>query len=80
MMLVAAGDGSLVTFMLSDGLLTLAEEKSQGKEDRIRGFASFVNDVKGVDVDQSRDLYRPFYGSSSLTGAKRTIGFIDWAT
>ena len=32
MMLVAAGDGSLVTFSVSDGLLELAEIKSQGKE------------------------------------------------
>eukprot|EP00438_Fugacium_kawagutii_P025615 Skav209718 [mRNA] locus=scaffold528:186362:194833:- [translate_table: standard] len=31
-MLVAAGDGSLVTFLVSDGLLELAEIKSQGKE------------------------------------------------
>ena len=29
---MAAGDGSLVTFSVSDGLLELAEIKSQGKE------------------------------------------------
>ena len=31
-MLVAAGDGTLVTYLVSDGLLELAEIKSQGKE------------------------------------------------
>ena len=34
-MLVAAGDGSLVTFLVSDGLLELSEIKAQGKEARI---------------------------------------------
>lgn len=29
---MAAGDGSLVTFSVSDGLLELAEIKGQGKE------------------------------------------------
>ncbi|CAL1141322.1 unnamed protein product [Cladocopium goreaui] len=32
MMLVAAGDGSLVTFLVSDGVLELSEIKAQGKE------------------------------------------------
>ena len=33
-MLVAAGDGSLVTFLVSDGVLELSEIKAQGKEAR----------------------------------------------
>jgi hypothetical protein len=33
-MLVAAGDGSLVSFLVSDGVLELSEIKAQGNEAR----------------------------------------------
>ena len=53
-MLVAAGDGSLVTFLVSDGLLELSEIKAQGKE---AGTGWNPREIHGKSTGNPREMW-----------------------